>query len=174
MQTKELIGKTITDIYEVLTVEVGGLDTSECFIQLDNSFYIDFPFDGKQNIQTITLTENAVSLLSGLLDVPVYHVNKDSKTVGEIADNYQRQKRKLYNRLRKFLFNKDVEISDYNPHKVEYRENKLKNLKDRKIIDFFLVYRRHRERIFSVRQRLFNYSNTSRTTRNRACRIELF
>lgn len=136
MQPKELIGKTITDIYEVQTVEIGGLDSSECFIRLDNDFLIDIPFDGRQDLQTKTLAKNAVSLFADLSDLSVYHVNKDNKIVGEIADNYQRKKRKLANKLRKFLFGKDIEINDYKPYKVEYKENKLKNIKDRKIIDF--------------------------------------
>jgi len=136
MKPKELIGKTITDIYEVQTAGTGDLDSRECFIRIDNDFLIDIPFDGRQNIQTKTLAKNAVSLFTDLSDFTVYHVNKDNKTIGEIAENYQRQKRKLANRLRKFLFGKGIEINEYEPYKSEHKENKLKNIKDRKIIDF--------------------------------------
>lgn len=136
MNIKELIGKSITDIYEVQLSDVEGLDSIECFIQLDNDIFIDVPFDGVQSIQPKTLTKNAVSLFANLSDFKRYHINKDNKTVGEIADDYQQQKRKLSNRLRKFLFGKEIEMDELNPYHVEYLENKLKNIKDRKIVDF--------------------------------------
>ena len=34
------------------------------------------------------------------------------------------------------LFGQNIAIKDYQPYKVDYRENKLKHIKDRKIIDF--------------------------------------
>jgi hypothetical protein len=117
-------------------MEVGGLDTGECFIELDNEIIIDIPFGFSDDIWIKDLDEDAVRLFADLSDYPVYHVNKDNKTVGEIADNYQRQRRTIFNRLRKVLFGHDIAIKDYQPFKVDYRENKLKHIKDRKIIDF--------------------------------------
>jgi len=136
MLTEEIIGKTVTNIYSLVTMEVGGLDTGECFIELDNKTIIDIPFGFSDAIWIKELDKNAVSLFADLSDYPVYHVNKDNKTVGEIADNYQRQRRTIFNRLRKVLFGHDIAIKDYQPYKVDYRENKLKHIKDRKIADF--------------------------------------
>lgn len=136
MQTEEILGKTVTNIYSLITMEVGGLDTGECFIELDGKYIIDIPFAHDSDIWLKELNKDAVSLFADLSDYPIYHVNKDNKTVGEIAENYQRQRRNVFNRLRKFLFGQDIAIKDYQPYKVEHRENKLKHIKDRKIVDF--------------------------------------
>jgi hypothetical protein len=136
MKTEEIIGTTVTNIYSLVKMEVGGLDTGECFVELDNKTIVDIPFGFSEDICIKALDKKALSLFADLSDYPVYHVNRDGKTVGEIAANYQRQKRTIFNRLRKALFGHDIVIKDYQPFKVEYRENKLKNLKDRKIVDF--------------------------------------
>lgn len=136
MRTEELINKTITNIYSLVKMEVGGLDTGDCFIELDNEIIIDIPYGFSDDIWMKDLDKDAVSLFDDLSDYPVYHVNKDNKTIGEITQNYQRQRRTIFNRLSKVLFGHDVPIKDYQLYKVEYRENKLKNIKDRKIIDF--------------------------------------
>ena len=82
------------------------------------------------------MDKDAVSLFADLSNYTVYHVNKDKKTIGEIAENYHRQKRTIFNRLRKVLFGLEIAIKVYQPYKVDYRENKLKHIKDRKIVDF--------------------------------------
>ena len=136
MQTEEIIGKTVTNIYLLVTMEVGGLDRAECFIELDNKYIIDIPYAHSDDIWLKELNKDAVSLFADLRDYPIYLVNKDNKTVAEIAENYQRQRRNIFNILRKYLFGQDIVIKDYQPYKVEYRENKLKQIKDRKIVDF--------------------------------------
>ncbi|HRP01524.1 MAG TPA: hypothetical protein PLE30_02640 [Candidatus Kapabacteria bacterium] len=136
MQTGEIIGKTVTNIYSLLKMEVGGLDTCECFIELDNKYIIDIPLCHNDDIWLKELNKEAVSLFADLSDYPIYYVNKNNKTVGEIADSYQRQRQNIFNRLRKFLFGQDIVIKDYQPYKVDYRENKLKHIKNRKIVDF--------------------------------------
>ena len=136
LQLEEIIGKTVTNIYALVKMEVGGLDTGECFIELDNKTIIDIPFGFSDNILVKKLDSNALSLFADLSDYPVYHVNKDGKTVGDIASNYQSQKQTIFNRLRKALLGLDIAMKNYQAYEVEYRENKLKNLKDRKIIDF--------------------------------------
>lgn len=136
MQTEEILGKTVSNIYSLVKMEVGGLDTAECFIELDNEIIIDIPFGFSEDIWIKELDKDAVSLFADLSDYPVYHVNKDKKSIGEIADDYQRQKRTVFNRLRKVIFGHDIAIKDYQPYKVDYRENKLKHIKDRKIVDF--------------------------------------
>ena len=136
MQTDEILGTTVTNIYSLVKTEVGGLDTGECFVELDNKTIIDIPFGFNDDIWIKELDKNAVSLFADLSDYPVYHVNKDTKTVGEITDNYQRQKRNIFDRLRKVLFGKEIVIKDYQPYKVDYIENIFKHIKDRKIVDF--------------------------------------
>jgi len=45
MKINDIIGKTITNIYLLKTADTNGLDICECFIELDNKFIIDIPFD---------------------------------------------------------------------------------------------------------------------------------
>lgn len=136
MRKEEVIGKTVTNIYSLGKTEVGGLDNGECFIELDNQFIIDIPFGFSDDILIKDLDKGAISLFADLLDYPVYHVNKDDKTVGGIADNYQRKRQTIFNSLRKVLFGHDIAIKEYQPYKVDYREKKLKHIKDRIITDF--------------------------------------
>lgn len=135
MEIKGIIGKRITNIYSLVKMEVGGLDSGECFVELDNKTIIDIPFGFNEEINIKKLDKNAESLFADLSDYPIYPVNKEGKTVGEIAAYYQRQKRTILNRLRKVLFGQDIAVKDYEPYKVEHRQNKLKNIKDRKIVD---------------------------------------
>lgn len=136
MRKEEIINKTLTNIYSLVKMEVDGLDTGECFIELDNEIIIDIPFGFSDDIWIKDLDKDAISLFADLSDYPVYHVNKNNKTIGEITDNNQRQRRTIFNRLRKVFFGHDITIKDYQPYKVDHRENKLKHIKDIKIIDF--------------------------------------
>jgi len=136
MQIKNLFGKTVTNIYSLVTMEVGGLDTGACFIELDNKLIIDIPFGDSDDVGLKELNKNAISLFADLSDDPVCHVNPGNKSVGEIAGNYQRQSRTFFNRLRKILFGHDLAVEDYQPYEVEHRAHKLKYIKDRKIVDF--------------------------------------
>ena len=136
MLTGEIIGKTITNIYSLEKMEVGGLDNGECFIELENKIIIDIPYGFSDEIWIKVLDKDAVSLFADLSDYSVNHVNKDNKTIIEIADNYQLQRRTIFNRLSKILFGRDIAIKDYQPYKIDYIENKLKYIKDRKIVDF--------------------------------------
>ena len=136
MLTVEIIGMRVTNIYSLEKMEVDGLDNGECFIELDSKIIIDIPYGFNDDIWIKELDKDAVSLFADLFDYPVNHVNKANKTIGEIVDNFQQQRRILFNRLRKILFGQDISIKDYQPYKVDFRENKLKNIKDRKIVDF--------------------------------------
>lgn len=135
MQTKEIIGKTITNIYVHVNMEMGGLDKGECFVELDNNTIIDIPFGFSNDIWIKELNKKAVSVFDDLSDYPTYQVNIDNKSVGEIAANYQRKKKTVFNRLLEALFGNKMNIKNYQPYKVEYVENKLKHIKYRKIVD---------------------------------------
>ena len=136
MLVSELIGKKITNIYLVYEPEVGGLDKAECFVELDNNAIIDIPFGFSDEIWIKELSKHAVSVFADLSDYPVYHVNKAGKSIGEIAANYQKRKSNFFNKALKFLFNHDIKIKEYQPYKIEHKENKLKYIKDKTIIDF--------------------------------------
>ena len=136
MLTNELIGKTITNIYQIVEFEHYGLDKGECFVELDNKIIIDIPFGESEEVWIKDLNKKAVSLFNDLNDYPVYHVNPEGKTIKEIADKYQKERRTIYNRIKKIIFGLDVSIKEYKPYKVEYRENKLKYIRNKTIIDF--------------------------------------
>jgi hypothetical protein len=134
MQIEELLGKTITNIYSIVEYENYGLDKGECFIELDNKTIIDIPFGESEDVWIKDLALKAKSIFTDLSDYPVYHVNKDRKSVKEIADNYQKQKHSLLGRLKSF-FGQEIVIKEYQPHKVEYQENKLKHIQNKIIVD---------------------------------------
>ncbi len=134
MRIEELIGKTIKNIYSIVEYENYGLDKGECFIELDNKTIIDIPFGESQDIWIKDLDPKAKSIFNDLSDYPFYHVNKDRKSIKEIADNYQRQKHSFLGRLKSF-FGQEIIIKEYQPHKVEYRENKLKYIQNKLIVD---------------------------------------
>lgn len=137
MTTKDILGKVITDIYVSIDMEVGGLDTGECFIKLDNNTFINFPFGDDSELLEIKPPSDATSIFQDLSDIPVYQVNKEGKTIEEVAENFKRKQNSLIYKFRKlFVGDKGSTLTEYKPYKVEFRENKLKHLKDKKIIDF--------------------------------------
>src|SRR5712671_1864414 len=135
MRLEELIGKTITNIFQVLEYESYGLDKGECFVELYNNIIIDIPcsFDGE--IRTKDLAEKAISIFNDLADYPVYHVNQEGKSIKEIADKYAVTKLTLLQKMKyHFLFGKipavqRKAIKEYEPYKIEWKENKLKYIK---------------------------------------------
>ncbi len=135
MLIKNLVGKTITNIYAIIEPEHGGLDKGECFIELDNTIVIDIPWGNNEDVYIKDLVPAAKSLFEDLSDIPLYHVNKENKSIETIASDYQQQKRSLLGRMKK-LFGQKVVIKDYLPYKIEYQENKLKYIQNRKIVDF--------------------------------------
>ncbi|WP_276500785.1 hypothetical protein [Terrimonas pollutisoli] len=136
MIINELFGKTITNIYAKFGIEQGWLDTADCFIELDNNLIIGFPFGFSEEVWVRKLDPHATTLFKDLSDYPVYHVNKEGKSIGEIAASYQKKKRNIFNRIRKALFGQEVIIKEYQPYKIEYKENKAKYILNSKISDF--------------------------------------
>jgi hypothetical protein len=136
MLIQELIGKKVTNIYAIVEYEHGGLDKGECFVELDNNIVIDIPFGDSDDVWIKLLDNKAMSIFSDLSDYPVYHVNKDKKSIKEIAGTYQKRKRSFFNRIKRALFGHEIIIKEYQPYKIEYRENKLKYIINRIIVDF--------------------------------------
>ena len=59
MTINELFGKTITNIYATFGVEQEWLDTADCFIELDNSLVIAFPYGFSEGVWIRELDTNA-------------------------------------------------------------------------------------------------------------------
>lgn len=135
MRIEELVGKIITNIYSIINLEQGGLDKGECFIELDNTIIIDIPWGNSEEVYSKDLTPAAKSLFEDLSDIPLYYVNKDNKSIETIASHYKLQKRSLLGKIKR-LFRQKLTIKDYLPYKIEYQENKLKYIQNRKIVDF--------------------------------------
>lgn len=136
MTINELFGKKITNLFIRFGKEQEWLDTADCFIELDNSLLIGFPHEFSGEVWVREADPAATTVFGDLSDYPVYHVNKEGKSIGEIAESYQKKKRNVFNRIRKALFGYDVVIKEYQPYKVEYEENKLKYVQNARIIDF--------------------------------------
>lgn len=144
MVLKELIGKTITNIFEILNYEDGGLDKGECFVELDDTLIIDIPYSFEaldDEIRFKKLDETAVTIFEDLDKLyPVYHVNKDGKSIKEIVDKYALTKPTLLERVKRLITGKNSSsqpkhVTEYKPYKVEYAENKFKYIKGRSIKD---------------------------------------
>jgi hypothetical protein len=135
MKINELIGKTVTNIFSLVEVNDYGLDIGECFIELDNNFIIEIPFEYTEDIRIKKLNRKAVSVFKNLKDIPFYLVNKDKKSISELTEKYQKQRQSIFNRILRFLFGYEPVLKDYVPYKTEYKENKLKHIKGRKITD---------------------------------------
>lgn len=137
MLIREVLGKTITNIYCDYGVQDGWLDTASCYIELDGSLYIDIPEGDADKVYITDLPPGAKSICTDLADIPHYHVNKERKSIGEVATSYQKRKKNIFNRLRRALFGYEVTIPEYQPYKVEYEENKLNHIVHKKIVNYW-------------------------------------
>ena len=73
MKLKELIGKTITNIYGVAEYNAEGVDTVECFVELDNRTFIEVPsYSNAQEVVEKDLINNAVCI--GLMVLALFGV----------------------------------------------------------------------------------------------------
>jgi hypothetical protein len=136
MLIDEIIGKQITNIYIRIMNDNSGIDYGESFIELDNKIIINIPIDSNSDVLIKKLNRGAKSIFSNLSDCPTYYVNRNKKTIGEVANKYKKKKYNIFNILKKICFGIEVIIKEYQPYKIEYKENKLKYVKDRKITDF--------------------------------------
>lgn len=133
---KEVFGKTITDILCKFGTYDEWLETADCTIELDNEIYMGFPSRESSTVWEREKPIDATSLLTNLSDIVVYHVNKEGKSIKEIADTYRKRKNKFGNIIREiFLFGEEVP-REYEPYKTEYQENRLKYIHNAKIKDY--------------------------------------
>lgn len=138
MTTKNLIGKVITNIYQSIKMEYGGLDFGKCFIEIDSIIFFDMPFGPEDDELETIVSADAESIFEDLSDIPFYHVNKEGKTIREIADKYKKQQSSFAGKLWNLFFDSEfLLLKEFKTYKVEFHQNKLKHIKNKKIIDFF-------------------------------------
>ena len=135
MNIKEIIGRTIIDILVWSKMEVGGLDEAEVSISLDNNKIIGIPW----NFETMNIEQqpqkDSKSIFYDLGDIPIYYVNEKNKSIKEVLDTNKKKSNSFWEQIRKFLgITKYCQI-----YKIEYRKNKLKNIKNQKITDFLMI-----------------------------------
>ena len=123
MKTAELIGKKITNIYSILEMEVGGLDSGECFIELDNSMIIDLPNNNQTEVIFKSIHPSAKSIFTDLTDIPVYHVNANKRTISETSEAHQKERSTFFGRI-KIKLGLGTLKKTYTPYKKDYQENK--------------------------------------------------
>ncbi|MEO1515039.1 MAG: hypothetical protein AAFV95_08495 [Bacteroidota bacterium] len=139
MHAKQLIGRKIKDLLLYLEMEVGGLDEAEVFIQLDNGITVNIPWDFESDDLACEPREGAESLFANLEDIPQFHVNPEGKTVGEVLEAQKKRTASLWGRLKKLFGLIERIPKEYLPYRVEYRENKVKYLKDQTIADILVM-----------------------------------
>ena len=139
MNTKDTIGRTITDILVWSKMEVGGLDEAKVFIQLDNGKIIAIPWGFESMDLEREPHKNAKSLFSDLSDIPSYYINPEKKTIGEVLAAKKKRESSLFGRIKRIIGIEEWIPKEYRVYKTEFRENQLKFLKNKKIIDFLMI-----------------------------------
>ena len=138
MNTQEILGRTISNIFVWSKMEVGGLDEVEVSIQLDNGKVIGIPWNFESERIEKELRKDSESLFSDLSDIPEYHINLEGKSIQEVLDAKKKRESSFFGRIKK-VFGLDEGIpKEYRVYKTEYRETKLKHLKNQKIKDFLM------------------------------------
>ena len=138
MNAKELIGRRIEDILVWRRLEVGGLDLAKVYLKLDGGTIIRIPWDFQEERIERLPKEQTQSLFSDMKDHPIHYVNPRGKSINEIVENQKRRNTSLFGKVRKLLGFHEVIPKDYKPYKTEYRENKLKQIKNQGIVNFLM------------------------------------
>lgn len=55
MPLREIIGKTVTNVYCLFGIVNGWLDTCECYVELDNTLYLEIPFGETEDVWCTTI-----------------------------------------------------------------------------------------------------------------------
>jgi hypothetical protein len=140
MLLREIIGKKITNIYvDIHTMEgeeYRWLEQAECFIELDHDLIFNIPFSFNDDILIKPLNKNAESLFKDLSNIPVFHINKEKKSISKLNGMYVKKGNNIFSRIKDLLIRNYRLSKAYKPYKLEYQENKLKHLQNRTIVDF--------------------------------------
>ena len=68
MQAKELIAKTITDVYGIIVYEQYGMDTADIFVGLEDGIFIEIPGDPNMVVYEKELPDAAVVIIPAMTD----------------------------------------------------------------------------------------------------------
>jgi hypothetical protein len=135
MELKEIINSKIVDIWVWYKSEPYGLDEAEVFLQIDNDLLLDIPYSFTEEIWVKQIDKKVESLFKDLSDTPICHVNKEGKSIMEVIELEKRRSNTWMGKLKNIFSIKTIP-KEYLPYKVEFIENRLKNIKNRIIIDF--------------------------------------
>jgi hypothetical protein len=138
MNTKEIIGRTITDILAWYKTEIGGLDKAEVFIQLDNEKTIVIPWDFESKNLETKPRRGSISIFSNMDDITEYHVNIERKAIQEVIEARKRRESSVLGLIKKALGLGEKIPKEYKVYKIVTKENNLKYLKNQKIVDFLM------------------------------------
>lgn len=147
---EEIIGKTITDIRCKYAQQDDWLDTADCFIELDYKYNIGIPYGETKNLLLLEPDPLAETIFGDMADIPFYHVNRDAASMVEVAEAQKQRKKNIRNWLRKILFGYEPPLKEYQPFKIEYIENKLKNIVNRTIVDYIWANDRDEKGFFEL------------------------
>ena len=136
MQAKDIIGKTITDIYQWVEREVGGLDQGECFLEIDSSFFVRIPYFENDEITVENIDKRAISYFSNQnIETINNHINKEKKPVINKGEERRAFFRQLGRHLGKMASYEEL-VKESKPSKVETPSGKIPDIKGLRIIDF--------------------------------------
>ena len=138
MNTQEIIGRTIRDIFVWSKMEVAGLDEAEVSIQLDNGKVIGIPWNFESERIEKELRKDSESLFSDLSDIPECHIHGEGKSIQEVLDAKKRRESSFLSGIKKAVGLDEGIPKEHRVYETEYRENKLKYLKNQKIKDFLM------------------------------------
>lgn len=134
MKLKELIGRRITNIYGVLESNVGGIDTAECFVELDNTVLVEVPsYDCNHEVFEKDLVQDAISIIPVHTDEMTDEADKAQAAAGKnpLVILYS-----LFRKKVKRSPENNLLVAEFIPYKEIVAQDKPRYVKDRKIIDF--------------------------------------
>ena len=127
MKVKDLIGKTVVDIYSLVNQEPYGMDFAQGFIKLDGDVIIDIPYSLMDELDATLLPAGAESIFGGPRFDKIYHVNSKGWSIAELTyGDKTGLKRILYWVKNLFV---------YRPFKTEVVENKVINIQGHTIVE---------------------------------------
>lgn len=126
MNTKDLIGNIITNIFVWSELEFGGLDRASVFIELNHRDIIRIPWGMDDEDLQCDLNIKAESLFEDLSDIPIVSIAPNNRTPSFIKQ------------LRNFIGLNLRSDNKFKIIKTKYIENKVKYLRNQKIVDFIM------------------------------------
>jgi hypothetical protein len=147
MASNDLIGKMVTDIRIRLQPEAYGLDYAEVILELDHVLLTIVPYGLDSDIGVSQLQEGFESIFSEPKYHTVWKVNPHRKSIQTIVDENKIRNDFFWGKLRRLLGIRPGIPKDYRPYGVEYRENRLHNLKNQTITDL-LAYEDSTDKCF--------------------------